>query len=153
MEGFKVQKNFERTFAELRKDFFRPGRLLLRKQEAVMLKRGKFDSFLKVATTLVLWSMTPVLEAHGPATAQASWENVGNLARGDEVKVVVSHGSAQRGVFQRVAGETMVVHLAAGDQTFERQNVTEILAKREGHRGRHAAIGLLVGAGAGLGIG
>src|SRR5205085_12674785 len=56
-------------------------------------------------------------------------------------------------VFQRVAGETMVVHLAAGDQTFERQNVTEILAKREGHRGRHAAIGLLVGAGAGLGIG
>jgi hypothetical protein len=93
------------------------------------------------------------LRASGHPTAQASWSNLGNLARGDDVKVLVSHGSAQRGTFQSVTGNAMVVHLPAGDQTFERQNVTQVLVKREGHRGRHALIGLLVGGGVGLGIG
>jgi hypothetical protein len=47
----------------------------------------------------------------------------------------------------------MVVHLPTGDQTFERQSVTQVLVKRDGHRGRHALIGLLVGTTAGLGVG
>jgi len=93
------------------------------------------------------------LLASGPSTAQASWNNLGNLARGDDVKVLVSHGSAQRGTFQSVTGNTMVVHLPAGEQTFERQNVTQVLVKREGHRGRHALIGSLLGSGIGLGVG
>lgn len=93
------------------------------------------------------------LLASGHSTAQESWNNLGNLARGDEIKVLVSHGSAQRGTFQSVTGNAIVVHLPAGDQTFERQTVTQVLVKREGHRGRHALIGSLVGGGIGLGIG
>ena len=84
------------------------------------------------------------LWASAPSTPQASWNNLGNLARGDVVKVVVSRGSAQRGVFQSVTGDTMVVHFPTGDQTFERQTVTQVLVKREGRRGRHVLIGLLV---------
>ena len=75
------------------------------------------------------------LWASAPSTPQASWNNLGNLARGDVVKVVVSRGSAQRGVFQSVTGDTMVVHFPTGDQTFERQTVTQVLVKREGRRG------------------
>jgi hypothetical protein len=93
------------------------------------------------------------LLASEPSTPQASWNNLGNLARGDEVKVVVGHASAQRGVFQSTTGDAMVVHFPTGDQTFERQSVTQVLVKRDGHRGRHVLIGLLVGAGAGLGVG
>jgi len=59
--------------------------------------------------------------------------------------VLVSYGSAQRGTFQSVAGNAMVVHLPTGDQTFEWQSVTQVLVKREGRRGRHALIGSLVG--------
>ena len=97
-------------------------------------------------------TIQPLL-ASAPSTPQASWNSLGNLARGDVVKVVVSRGSAQRGVFQSVTGDTMVVHFPTGDQTFERQTVTQVLVKREGHRGRHVLIGLLVGAGVGLGAG
>ncbi|PYT30259.1 MAG: hypothetical protein DMG58_14690 [Acidobacteria bacterium] len=93
------------------------------------------------------------LLASEPSTPQASWNNLGNLARGDEVKVVVNHASAQRGAFQSMTGDAMVVHFPTGDQTFERQSVTQVLVKRDGHRGRHALIGLLVGTGAGLGVG
>ena len=93
------------------------------------------------------------LLASEPSTPQASWNNLGNLARGDEVKVVVGHGSAQRGVFQSTTGNAMVVHFPTGDQTFERQSVTQVLVKRDGHRGRNVLIGLLVGTGAGLGVG
>ena len=52
-----------------------------------------------------------------------------------------------------MTGDAMVVHLPTGDQTFERQSVTQVLVKRDGHRSRHALIGLLVGTGAGLGVG
>jgi len=93
------------------------------------------------------------LLASEPSTPQANWNNLGNLARGDEVKVVITHGSAQRGVFQSVTGGAMIVHFPTGDQTFERQSVTQVLVKRDGHRGRHILIGLLVGAGVGLGAG
>ena len=93
------------------------------------------------------------LLASEPSTPQANWNNLGNLARGDEVKVVITHGSAQRGVFQSVTGDAMIVHFPTGDQTFERQSVTQVLVKRDGHRGRHILIGLLVGAGVGLGAG
>ena len=106
---------------------------------------------------LLFASLGPItiqpLLASVPSTPQVSWNNLGNLARGDVVKVVVSRGSAQRGVFQNMTGDAIVVHFPTGDQTFERQTVTQVLVKREGHRGRHILIGLLVGAGAGLGAG
>src|SRR5205807_9366944 len=98
-------------------------------------------------STLSLHDALPIFQplwASAPSTPQASWNNLGNLARGDVVKVVVSRGSAQRGVFQSVTGDTMVVHFPTGDQTFERQTVTQVLVKREGRRGRHVLIGLLV---------
>src|SRR5258708_29555095 len=72
------------------------------------------------------------LLASGPSTVQASRSN---LARGDEVKVAVSHhGSAQRGAFQSMTNDAMVVHLPIGDQTFARQTVTQVLVKREGRQ-------------------
>ena len=92
------------------------------------------------------------LLASEPSKPQASWNNLSNLARGDDVKVV-ANGSAQRGAFQGMTGDIMVVHMPTGDQTFERQSVTQVLVKRDGHRGRHAFIGLLVGTTGGLGVG
>jgi hypothetical protein len=92
------------------------------------------------------------LLASEPSKPQASWNNLSNLARGDDVKIL-ANGSAQRGAFQSLTGDIMVVHMPTGDQTFERQSVTQVLVKRDGHRGRHALIGLLVGTTGGLGVG
>src|SRR2546425_12287918 len=75
------------------------------------------------------------LLASEPSAPQASWNNLGNLTRGDDVKIF-ANGSAQRGAFQSMTGDAMVVHLPTGDQTFERQSVTQVLVKRDGHRSR-----------------
>jgi hypothetical protein len=93
------------------------------------------------------------LVAAPSTTRQADWGNLMNLAPREEIKVVVDGANSRRGTLQSVTDDAITVHFVTGDESFARQNVRQVLAKRRGHRGMHALIGMTVGAVAGLAIG
>ena len=86
-------------------------------------------------------------------TRKANWDNLKGLAPGDEIKIAVKNGKSETGTLRGVTEDGIVVRLASENRLFERQSISAVFTKHEGHRARHALIGTLVGAGAGLAIG
>ena len=91
------------------------------------------------------------LAAAAPAAAQ-SWNNVKALSMGTEVRILAGARTIS-GPVQSVTDDSLVVNSAKGQEMLTRQEVTRLSARKNGHRGRNALIGLGIGAGAGLGIG
>jgi hypothetical protein len=92
------------------------------------------------------------LNAAGSKSTQATWENLKHLAAGDAVRVVLKDGKSNAAKFQSFSDEAIVVRTSAGEQTFSRQDVLRVSAKKEPHRMRNAIIGAAAGCGVGLGI-
>ena len=84
---------------------------------------------------------------------QGTWSSLTSLSQGEEITVAVDKGRLQRGTFQSVTDDAITIHFATGDQIIARQSVTQVQAKRGGHRSKHVLIGLGIGAGAGVGLG
>jgi hypothetical protein len=82
----------------------------------------------------------------------ASWANLKQLARGQQVEVVLNNAESYRGQFASSTDNTLVLRLAGGEQTFARQDVLRVSTKGRSHRGRNALIGLGVGVGAGFAL-
>ena len=102
--------------------------------EAVM-KRG-------IKTLLIL----PLVPGFGfGQSAQNNWDNLKELASGQQVRIVLNDAKSYQGKLQSLTDDVIVVRLKTGDQTFERQSVLRVSRKRRPHRGRNALIG--VGAG------
>ena len=83
---------------------------------------------------------------------EGQWNNLKHLAAGDEVRVVLNDGKSYAAKFQGFSDEAIVVRTFAGEQTFSRQDVLRVSAKKESHRMRNVLIGAAAGCGAGLGI-
>jgi len=83
-------------------------------------------------------------------SAQANWNILKGLTPGDDIRIVLNDKKSYKAKFQSVTDEAVVVRLATGDQSFERQNVLRVSTRGKRHRGRNALIGLAVGAGAGV---
>jgi hypothetical protein len=83
---------------------------------------------------------------------EGQWNNLKHLAAGDEVRVVLNDGKSYAAKFQGFSDEAIVVRAFAGEQTFSRQDVLRVSARKESHRMRNAIIGTAAGCGAGLGI-
>jgi small nuclear ribonucleoprotein (snRNP)-like protein len=98
---------------------------------------------------LVFIGIASVNGAESKST-QANWENLKQLAPGQEVQVVLNDAKSYRGQLQTVGDDALVLRLAMGEQTFARQNVLRVSTRGKSHRGRNALIGLAVGAGAGV---
>lgn len=84
---------------------------------------------------------------------RANWDNLKQLAPGQEVKIVLNDAKAYRGQVQTATDEAIVVRLATGEQCFQRQSVLRVSTQSKGHRGRNALIGLAVGLGTGVIVG
>jgi hypothetical protein len=93
------------------------------------------------------------LHAAQPAIEKANWAALQKLAPGEPVLVALNGAQSFQGQFRTLTDEAIEVHLTAGDRTFPREKVFRVSTKVQSHRGRHALIGVLVGAGAGLAIG
>jgi len=93
------------------------------------------------------------LHAAQPPIEKANWAVLHELAPGDTVLVALNGAQSFQGQFKTLTDDAIEVHLTAGDRTFAREKVFRVSTKVQGHRGRHALIGILVGAGAGLAIG
>ncbi len=83
-------------------------------------------------------------------SARDSWSSLRQLVAGQQVRIVLNDAKSYVGQFQSVSDEGIVVRLATGDQTFDRQSVLRISTQGKRHRGRNALIGLAVGASAGV---
>jgi hypothetical protein len=117
-----------------------------------LIQSTRILSLALLMAGLALTAGRPLLAS--PSTPQqADWGNLTKLTQGDEIKVVVDRGSSRQGTFQSVTDDEITVHFATGNQTLARQSVRQVMAKRGGNRGKHALIGMAVGAGAGLGLG
>jgi small nuclear ribonucleoprotein (snRNP)-like protein len=111
--------------------------------------------FLAIGMTVLMLGFIGIgsVNAAEPKSAQANWESLKQLASGQEVQVVLNDAKSYRGQLQSVGDDALVLRLATGEQTFERQNVLRVSTRGKGHRGRNTLIGLAVGAGAGVIVG
>ena len=116
-----------------------------------MNRRKQFFSIGTVILTLCFIGIGSLSPAESQST-QANWERLKHLAAGDDVRVVLNDGKSYAAKFQGVSDEAMIVRTSAGEQTFSRQDVLRVSAKREPHRMRNAIIGGAAGCGTGLGI-
>ena len=97
----------------------------------------------RVIETLLLLLMVP---GFGLAqSSQNNWDNLKQLAPGQQIRVVLNDAKSYEAKFQSVTDDAIVVRLATGDQTFPRQSVLRVSSKHRSHRGRNALIGVGVG--------
>jgi small nuclear ribonucleoprotein (snRNP)-like protein len=108
--------------------------------------------FFAIGMTVLMLGFIGIgsVNAAEPKSTQANWENLEQLASGQEVQVVLTDAKSYRGQLQTVGDDALVLRLARGEQTFERQNVLRVSTRGKSHRGRNALIGLAAGAGAGV---
>jgi hypothetical protein len=93
------------------------------------------------------------LRAAEPQADKADWENLKQLAPGTKIQVVLNDAKSYSGEYQSRTDEAIVVRLATGEQTFNRQSVLRVSSKGKSHRWWNVAIGAAIGAAVGAGIG
>jgi hypothetical protein len=106
-------------------------------------------SRLGVVISILGLMLSPALSA----AQKSDWGAVKQLPPGQQIRIVLNDAKSYGGEFQSATDDAISVHMAAGDQTFNRPSIRRISSKGHEHRGRDALIGAAVGAGAGLGIG
>jgi len=97
-----------------------------------------------------------LLLAAGPslrAAEKSDWGNLKQVAPGQTIKVKATDGKSSQGELESVSDDALALRLAGGDRSFPRETVQRVSIKRDGHRGKHALIGAVIGAGGGLGAG
>jgi hypothetical protein len=127
------------------------------RQEADIIWRWNMSHrkhFFAIGMTVLILGFFAVgsVNAAEPKSAQADWGSLKHLATGDEVRVVLNDGKSYAAKFQGSSDEAIVIRMSAGEQTFSRQDVLRVSAKKEPHRMRNALIGAAAGCGVGLGI-
>ena len=96
-----------------------------------------------IGTLLLLLMVTGFGSAQ---SSQNNWDNLKQLAPGQQIRIVLNDAKSYEAKFQSVTDDAVVVRLATGEQTFPRQSVLRVSTKHRSHRVRNA----LIGAGAGV---
>ncbi len=105
---------------------------------------------------LALWA---ACFSAGAASGQDSkgrssrWDHLKSLTPGQEIRVVMSNFKRYQGEFESLSDGGITLRQEAGEQTLARQDVLRVSLQGQNHRSRNAVIGVVIGAGAGLGIG
>jgi hypothetical protein len=103
----------------------------------------------RAAIALLLGLMTAPLLSAAPGADKNNWDNLKQLAPGEQIRIVISNSKSYRVEFQSVSDEAVAVRLVTGEQTFLRSDILRVLAKGKSRRLRNAMIGAGVGAGLG----
>lgn len=98
------------------------------------------------------WVAFGILAAFSPLLSAQSndWAVVKQLAPGQKVKLVTAEGKSLVGAVQSVSDDTIRF---GNNRSIGKQDVRSVLLRSPGHRGRHALIGLGVGAAGGVEFG
>ncbi len=90
--------------------------------------------------------------AGAQTTVVAGWSAVQGLALGTQVRIKDASRSSA-GKLDAVTDDSLVMTTGKGRETFGRQQVVTVSAKKPNHRGRNTLIGLGIGAAAGVVVG
>ena len=96
--------------------------------------------------SLLLLAFAPVSRAQ----TTTGWDRVKQLPPGSEIRLNLSGGRTVTTAFQGATDDAIMVAKAAVQETMGRPMIVKVSFKGNSHRGRHALIGLGIGAGAGL---
>ena len=108
-------------------------------------------SALLVALALLMTGVP--LRAADNRNAVSNWDNLQQLAPGDNLRIVLNDAKSYKAKLESVNDNAIVVRLASGEQTFPRETVLRVSTKGRSHRGRNALIGLAAAAGTGVIVG
>lgn len=78
------------------------------------------------------------------------WDRVKQLPRGTEIRLNLSDGRTVTTEFQSATDDAIMVVKATVQETMSLPMIVKIWLKGKSHRGKHALIGLGIGAGTGL---
>ena len=101
----------------------------------------------RVVLVLVFLLLVPAFAL--AQSAKDSWDNLKQLASGQQIQIVLNDAKSYSGQFQSVSDDGIVLRLGKDSQTFKRQSVLRVSTKGASHRARNALIGAGVGAGSG----
>jgi len=87
------------------------------------------------------------------AAAEAQWENLESLRKGQHVDVVQMDLKSFRGDFLSVSGEAIRIRVKKEERAIARDQVFRVSVRTASGRGRHALIGVAIGAGLGAAVG
>jgi len=112
----------------------------------------------RAACSMLLYSILSlgmVLPVQGavPRARKSGWENLGMIAPGDTVKVVLNDGKIIQGSFKGSSAGSISIQANTSEKLLQRENVLRVSVRGARHRGRNMLIGAVIGAGAGLGMG
>ena len=110
-----------------------------------ILKLGLLVSFIALTAS-------NALVAADRQSSKANWDNLKQLAPGQQIKVVLNDAKSYQGKFASTSDDSFVLRLATGEQSFSRQSVLRVSSKGQSHRWRNAGIGAAVGGGSLAGI-
>ena len=113
---------------------------------------SNLKSVLHVGLGLSILALVTVsaLAASDSKPDASQWDNLKQLAPGDGIRIVLNDMKSYAGQFQSVSDDAIVVRLTSGDQTLPRENVLRVSTKGQSHRLRNAALGAVIGVGAGF---
>jgi len=97
---------------------------------------------------LAMGCYMPALFAQSPPPSK-DWVSLGGCSPQAEVRITLVRGGNLRGSIRNASAGSLVVKTEDGKRTLSRQEIGRVQLKRPGRRGRHALIGLGVGAGGG----
>jgi hypothetical protein len=86
-------------------------------------------------------------------TQKASWSNLDSLKAGQGIVVIESNMKRHAGEFVAVTDEMLTLKETGSEVSIKRGDVVRVSISSGFKRGKHALIGLVVGAAAGAGIG
>ena len=104
-------------------------------------------------TRALCLSAVSSLFALGLAAQTPDWNNVKSIAPATQILIARAGSSAVRGELQSVSDDSISINASSGQQSVPRGQVARLSVRKKGNRGRHALIGLVIGAGAGAVVG
>ena len=113
-----------------------------------MLASTRPFPFFWMLPLLAVVLSTPLLTAQN-----STWSNLRQLQAGQPVRVALKGARTYVGKFENADDHSFTLRSEGMSRTLSRSAIQQVAARNSGHRGRHVAIGAVIGAGAGLGLG
>ena len=111
--------------------------------------RALFARIVAITVAIALLAPAPMLASDSSGSA---WQNLRQLAAGQEIEVTNTAGKTVRGTFGSFSDQSISLHEKQQETVVLRAEVSRVRL-RPARRGRYALIGAAVGAGAGAGLG
>ena len=102
----------------------------------------------RISLAILLLGLIPAIVAG--RVGEDSWENLRQLRAGQKIEVVDMNLKMWGGTLLSVSDEVIVLGAPKGDVSVKRADVLRVSLKEHSRRGRNAAIGMGIGAGAGI---